>query len=366
MTSSGIFEPSGTAPSALSRIRGCFLGGAIGDALGAPVEFNTTSQIRSQFGPSGLTAFAPAFGLRGAITDDTQMTLFTAEGLTRADNRGRDRGICNVPNVVRNAYLRWMFTQKESQIGEGELAANDGWLIEQQVLHSRRAPGNSCLSALRSNHFGTPDNPVNDSKGCGGVMRAAPIGFTGRRGAFDLGIELAALTHGHPSGYYSAAALADIVAAIYDGEMLSAAIQSARIQLECDDRAREVGEAIDQAVELANRTEPTPENVELLGAGWVGEEALAISIYSALTATSFMEGVLVAVNHSGDSDSTGAITGNILGAHLGYESLPEELLADLEAREVIDEVARDMMKHFGGVDGEETVDPDDYDRYPPY
>ena len=66
------------------RIRGSLLGGAVGDTLGAPIEFESLREIRARFGPEGLRKPAPAFGRVGAITDDTQMTLFTAEGLILA------------------------------------------------------------------------------------------------------------------------------------------------------------------------------------------------------------------------------------------------------------------------------------------
>lgn len=69
---------------------GCLVGGAVGDALGAPVEFMSLAQIRSRFGPGGLTDFAEAYGRLGAITDDTQMTLFTAEGLLQGYSRRRE------------------------------------------------------------------------------------------------------------------------------------------------------------------------------------------------------------------------------------------------------------------------------------
>ena len=65
----------------LERIKGCLLGGAIGDALGAPVEFLEWSVIEAKFGPQGIVDFAPAYGITGAITDDTQMMLFTAASL---------------------------------------------------------------------------------------------------------------------------------------------------------------------------------------------------------------------------------------------------------------------------------------------
>ncbi|MBK8809431.1 MAG: ADP-ribosylglycohydrolase family protein [Acidobacteria bacterium] len=63
--------------------------------------------------------------------------------------------------------------------------------------------------------------------------------------------------------------------------------------------------------------------VSVLGGGWVGEEALAISIYCSLVSENDLSGaLLLAVNHSGDSDSTGAITGNILGALHGIGAIP--------------------------------------------
>lgn len=69
-----------TASLSIDQVRGSLLGGAVGDALGAAVEFQSLAEIRSRFGPAGILDYAPAFGRLGAITDDTQMTLFTAEG----------------------------------------------------------------------------------------------------------------------------------------------------------------------------------------------------------------------------------------------------------------------------------------------
>jgi ADP-ribosylglycohydrolase len=125
--------------------------------------------ILRQFGPQGLTEMVPAYGKPGAITDDTQMTLFTAEGVLGAHVRGVLRGICHPPGVIHYAYLRWLYTQREPLP-----MANDfllaGWLIKQKELFARRAPGSTCIGSLRRNsEIGMPAE--NDSKGCGGVMR---------------------------------------------------------------------------------------------------------------------------------------------------------------------------------------------------
>jgi ADP-ribosyl-[dinitrogen reductase] hydrolase len=67
------------------------------------------------------------------------------------------------------------------------------------------------------------------------------------------------------------------------------------------------------------------EAIAELGEGWVAEEALAISVYCALVARDFRQGVVMAVNHDGDSDSTGAITGNLLGALHGVDAIPARM-----------------------------------------
>ncbi len=176
------------------------LGGAIGDALGAPVEFWSLSEIRARLGADGVTGFVNG---EAAVTDDTQMTIFTAEGLIRASVRARSRGICHAPGVVHRAYLRWLYTQGvpwENNSAAAGANDPDGWLVLEQRLHRRRAPGNTCLSALQSGHAGSIDQPLNHSMGCGGVMRAAPVGLLLAEPdkAFQLGCEVAALTHGHP------------------------------------------------------------------------------------------------------------------------------------------------------------------------
>ena len=84
--------------------------------------------------------------------------------------------------------------------------------------------------------------------------------------------------------------------------------------------------------------------IAMLGEGWVAEEALTIAVYSALKYSGdFKKAVICAVNHDGDSDSTGAIAGNILGAYLG---LPEvdysgEMISKLEAYDVMYEISQE-------------------------
>lgn len=322
----------------LNRSLGCLLGGAVGDALGAPVEFSSRPQIIRQFGVSGIRDFAIAYGRVGAITDDTQMTLFTAEGCLRAVTSNFAAGSEDALTTMRRAYMRWLLTQGVN--GDAQIERT-GWLIEQRELFSHRAPGNTCLSALRRE-----GGEKNDSKGCGGIMRVAPCGIihTGDPArAFERGLAAAKLTHGHPTGYLSAAVFAAIIAELMVGKPLIESIQTSRTILIRSHAHQETLVALDAAVHLAAANEQPEAAIPALGEGWIAEEALAISVYCALTASNLEEGIVTAVNITGDSDSTGAIAGNLLGAMAGAAVIPQRWLAQLELRDVIETVAQDLI-----------------------
>lgn len=335
----------------------------MGDALGAPIEFLSTEEIRACFGPAGVTRFEEVYGRRGAITDDTQMTFFTAEGLLRAIVRGRGRGVSTFPGVVHHAYLRWLHTQGTpwAEVGKSD-EDPDGWLIQQEVLHDRRGPGNTCLSSLRG-PMGEPYRPVNGSKGCGGVMRAAPAGLLPAMYGepFDLGCQLGAITHGHPNGFLSAGFLAMLIAQLFSGATLEEALDNTEPYLQRWPQCEEVSDAVRQARRLARSRQACPEAIKELGEGWVAEEALGIAVFCSLTARDYSSGVLAAVNHGGDSDSTGAITGNILGTLMGIRAIPDEWLEQVEAREIAESLAEDLIR----IPNEQgDVSPEDAARYP--
>jgi ADP-ribosylglycohydrolase len=291
------------------------------------------------------------------------MTLFTAEGLLRAQNRGNAKSLCHPPTDVFYAYLRWLDTQGEPAPFPNP-GMKDGWLVHVPGLRSRRAPGNTCLAALRQGKMGTMHEPLNDSKGCGGVMRVAPVGLTAglSSDAFGLACELAALTHGHPSGFLAAGVFATVIHGIIAGAPVHIAIEAAVDTLRQYSSHEECLRAVERAVQLSQNAPARPETVKELGQGWVAEEALAIALFCALTAPNFADGVRLAVNHDGDSDSTGAMTGNILGASLGKAAIPSEWRAHLELRHELEEVATDLFLHFG----DPSVGPyeGDWEKYP--
>ncbi|MFD7866114.1 ADP-ribosylglycohydrolase family protein [Streptomyces sp. NPDC059783] len=345
-----------------ARIRGCLLGGAIGDALGNPVEFLSLAGIRRAHGEEGVRGLTPdEDGVTGRITDDTQMTLFTAEGLIRAHVRARTKGIGGAETtVLRNAYLRWLDTQNHPAppVRGGDDEIRTGRLRHESWLYARRAPGNACLTGLASGHVPDPAAPVgargpvnSESKGCGTVMRSAPFGLTGQDAAeaFALAARCAQLTHGHPTGAHAAGALAAVTAHLLEGDSLPGAVLRAMDLLARHPGHEETTAALRAAVDLAGQGAPSAEKVETLGAGWVAEEALAIAVYCALVLPrpeQTGQALLLSVNHSGDSDSTGAVCGNLLGARHGEEHLPPSWLVRTEGRAVIAEVADDLALEF--------------------
>jgi ADP-ribosylglycohydrolase len=323
------------------------LGGAVGDALGAPVEFMSLEAIHGQFGPGGIRDLYSEYGHPGEITDDTQMSLFTAEGLLRGHVRERLGGSGTLTGAVAHAYQRWLITQGVRR--RGNPTGMDGWLITHPALFSVRAPGNTCISALTARETLDDLGPVrNQSKGCGGVMRVAPIGLyaaalglpPGR--AFALGREASALTHGHPTGQLPGAALAMILCETVQGRDLPGAIQDAKALLGQQPAHEETLAAITAAETLAAGSMPVPEALVRLGQGWIAEEALGIALYCALRAENLEEGVIMAANITGDSDSTAAIAGNLLGASLGVHEIPDRWLEKLELKQAILEMADDL------------------------
>lgn len=311
------------------KYRGCLFGLAVGDALGAPVEFLSWAQIKRRYGPDGITDLQPWNGFAaGTVTDDTQMSLATASGCLHAYERGRTKGIVHWPSMVHEAYLAWLKTQDDPQ--------------------QRRAPGNTCLSALRSGQWGTIENPINHSKGCGGVMRTAPVGLVFAPGlAFQRGAEFAALTHGHPAGYLTAGFQAELIANLVAGCSLAAALDRSCARLVTYGHHEETLSALEQARRLAGQSQPAVEAIPMLGEGWVGEEALAIAVYCGLKfPNDWTAATLAAANHSGDTDSTASIAGAILGTALGIQAIPARWVRQVENGETIQAMAQKLFETF--------------------
>jgi ADP-ribosylglycohydrolase len=304
------------------RYVGCMIASAAGDALGAPVEFKAIQWIRDEYGERGITELAPAYGRLGAITDDTQMAMATARGLIKARVEGRDEVEC-----IREEYLMWLESQKDAE--------------------NVRGPGAACLMGLEQQRREPVERADNDSKGCGGVMRVHPVGLY-RAGdpaaAFELGWKSADLTHGHQTSGAAAGAQAALVGLLVEGTEPAKAVQDVTALLERHDDNGETLGKLSQAVSLAViEGADTLQSIQSLGEGWIAEEALAIGVHCFLHHLDDpFEGLVASVNHSGDSDSTGAICGALLGAAFGAGWLPESWLDALEHRGELTKMAVDL------------------------
>ena len=351
----------------LNQIRGCLVGGAVGDALGYPIEFWDEDRIFTTYGKSGLTEYKlDAASGKALISDDTQMTLFTANGLLVENTREAMRGTGGWPRAyVAGAYQDWLCTQLISYEESREQACGKlqdcvSWLVDVPELYSRRAPGNTCMSALmkqknsKTYMMDYVCEPQNNSKGCGGIMRIAPLALKYQiieMKKLDMeGAQIAAITHGHSLGYMTAAVLTHIINRIvFPKEKLSLkeiVLEAKKTVAEIfpdDGYLKELEDIIDLAISLSENDDTDLDNINRIGEGWVAEETLGIAVYCALRhQDDFSAGVIAAVNHKGDSDSTGAVTGNILGALLGYDAIEEKWKTNLELKDVIVEMADDL------------------------
>ena len=295
------------------KIRGSLLAGAAGDALGYQIEFTRNVRERQ------VTDFLSG---KGRISDDTQMTLFTANALlyrVAAKERGK---LISEEQAIYLSYLDWLETQngKRSEFTVSRIKSCP-------ELHKLRHPGNTCLTALGSGICGT----------------AAFCGL--------LSAKAGAVTHGHELGNIPCM-LEGILLNILVNEnltfkqSLNKALSVFRKESVIFSRrnVKYFLEMTDKAIAFAEKNITDHEAIKEIGEGWVAEEAFCIALYACLKYSDNLTDALIAsVNHDGDSDSTGAVTGNILGAYLGEKAISEHFL-NVELREHIMELCDDLSE----------------------
>lgn len=346
------------------KCRGSLVGGAVGDALGYEVEFMTLPAIRKKYGERGIVNYELDRNRVAEFSDDTQMSLFTAEGLL-SSMRSEGLDEASAHSSIRRSYEHWYATQTRIPY-----PMDASWLTHLKTLWSGRAPGMTCMEAMHQIAFGDGSPVENNSKGCGGVMRVAPIGiYTGANpNAFDLESTgflagfAADITHKHPLSTYSSMALAMLVAECIRHEnidrerfkliVIDKVFKILGQRFKGDNNLADLFNLILKTIWYATSKESDTNSIRELGQGWVAEETLAIAIFSAMRyIDDFEKCIVCAVNHDGDSDSTGAVAGNIIGAILGYSAIPQKYLTALELHDVLVSVADDL----GGFSSEEQM-----------
>lgn len=321
--------------AALAGRLACLLGGALGDGFGSAVESDTLAAIRQRFGPGGLRLPQYEHG-QLVVSDDTQMTLFTLEGLTRPLLR-QEQDDAALLRHVRLSCLDWLETQ-----GGRSQGSEASRLMKHAVLHARHAPEADTLAALEAGARGTLETPDNDSRGRGGVMRVAPValmpGVDAAR-ACALGMRTAALTHGGAGAVVPAGVLAATLRLLLDGLPLAAAVQQASDLAAA--RALPGAEAplarLAGAL-LAGRHPHLGQLPPELGPGRSGDETLAIGLYAAARSADFATVLAIAANHGGHSATTCAIAGQLFGAQCGLESLPHAWIRRLDMLDALCDV----------------------------
>lgn len=321
------------------RFSGCMLGLAIGDALGYPVEFMNRAEIAKAHGPQGITGFVEdRWHKKGLYSDDTQMTIAVAKALLAADLDDLD----SIMLHIKREFIDW---------------ANSS--------ENNRAPGQTCMDGCREmqlgQHWFASGDPY--SKGCGAAMRAAPIGlvfFSDLPRLVTVARAVAICTHAHPTALASSIAAAGAVAFALRDEAAGGLVTHLLGLLNQDRGLKGFADRVShdplqeqtRLLETMESVLATPPDTafDVLGGGWIGEEAVAGALYCFLRAPNdFRATVLTAANASlsdqgnskgrCDSDSIACIAGGLAGAYNGVAAIPSEWIESVENRDLLLELA---------------------------
>ncbi|MGC4089185.1 MAG: ADP-ribosylglycohydrolase family protein [Polyangiaceae bacterium] len=304
-----------------SRVVGCVLGAAIGDALGHPTEFvDSFEGLALRFPPSGVTGYELYWEREGQrfapYTDDTQMAELVLLTLSWAREQSAD-----LDRAMRFLSKRFVI-----------------WSLQPQGGH--RAPGNACLAGCRMLAAGDAWHEAGGEHagGCGSVMRAYPAGLVfvdDLEKAEQWAVEQSKLTHRAPIAFAACAAMARATALALRGEtaeVVVSAMVEAAARYDAG-TARMIEQALDEA---ARGVEPRVTLQRLQG--WAAHECIAAAAYVfARHADSFRDAVLEGANTPGDSDSIATLAGALVGARLGLGAIEPMWVSELErSRELVD------------------------------
>ena len=336
----------------MNRFRGCLLGMAVGDAMGAAVEKKTYEEICETYGPAGLLGYDTVNGL-AEITSYTQVAAFTINGLLLAVSKGQSQEAMAYTVMALKEWARLQHLPRDPQ-------RRNCWLSNVSAFRRRRSMDPRTLDALTRDVLGTPKRPANQAEGPGSLTAAVAMGlyFHPERMQFHeigvLGAQAVALTHGEPMAFLSGSVLAYVIAAVLndpEGDLES------HFRLAAQTVADQFGKEFPQALRLqktlleaiARAKDPDASHVKVMEA--IGctscAQVLAGAMYAVLAGRGdFDSSAIIAVNHSGKSAAVAAVVGAILGAQLGEDSLPEFYLECLEVARTLPELASDLWQCY--------------------
>ena len=317
-------------PNLKDRFLGCMYGLAIGDALGFPVEFMSLENIKRIFGENGVQGFNSYHDAKisyshpiGSYSDDTQMSLATAQGIINAKTNKDEEVI----QSICNEYVKWA--------GSPE---ND------------RAPGNTCMAGIANLKKGMhwEDSGILSGKGCGAAMRTAPIGlvfYNDIHKLANIARGASICTHADKTAASAGIGTAYLVAEVLRGktptEILAdfkefSGILNPDLQVKIKNLEKSLGE------------QDSTKAMNFLGQGWKGDEALALGLYCFLkNSKDYRTTVLMGTNTNGDSDSIASIAGAFSGAYNGIQGIPKEWIERIENPALLGETAERLYAKSG-------------------
>ncbi len=303
-----------------ANFRGCLLGGAAGDAKGYNIRENG----------------------KDLISDNTQLTSFTTDGLIWADDRAVGKGVYAYIPCLFYSYQKWYYTQTGSLSDKNYSFILDGEILNWEELFARRGHGMTSMTSLEgsiSNKFGTIKNRINNNKGCGSVMRAAPIGLyfcRNEKTAFQIGCESGALTHGHTDAILASGYFAYLISGIIQDGNIREVVMEGLAHLKKIEGHENCYNKIKQAILLGGDDLKPAEAMNEIGEGYTADEAIALAIYLAVKFDGDYEAAIItASKYEGNKDSIGSICGNMMGAYLGDYEIPYKWIQKLELSELI-------------------------------
>jgi ADP-ribosylglycohydrolase len=369
------------------KVLGCFLLGACGDALGAPIEITRLPEIRALYGQDGLAKMIPhinAFNegidyAAGSITDDTTMTMTVVAALRlSAQQRPVDADDFDktLGKNLWQAYLNWGQHQDDRPEIAAKIDKTIPWPEDVKNFWFRRGAGRGTIAALCQDYPGSFDRPQvydmmirgkktqSPNPGCGGMMRIAPFAFlpVPEERLFDIACQSACITNGHPDAYVAAGATALLVRHAARDVPLPESLDKIKAFLHTRKDDPRYSNGLENTLKAITAAEQafaaTPNSLDamdglprLLGHDnpFKAVPVLAQVVYAALhgqDATDARRALRIAVNHGGDSDSVGAIVGNILGAQHGPSAIPTEWLDALQQKQHIADMAKSFSENL--------------------
>lgn len=294
------------------RVIGAFLGLAVGDALGVPVEFRDRDELRRD-PVMGMRAYGTHHQVAGTWSDDSAMAFCLAEALTAGYDLDR----------IAQYFVRWY--------DEGF------WSAHGRVFDIGIATSN----AIRSLRTGTSPlrsgNTQEESNGNGSLMRIMPLAFAIQDQDIDTRFrhiqEVSAITHAHIRSVISCFIYTELALEILKGEEKMNAYQKMRHTVDTFLKSRAI--CTEDELRRFHRVLENPygdyvirplldyKDTELASSGYC-IHTLEASLWCFLKCNDYAAAVLAAVNLGSDSDTTGCVTGGLAGLYYGSQSIPED------------------------------------------